>query len=59
VRAADIYILKYTVEDNTINLIETSNGDGETYGDLVVETGLSQDISGFDVGNIEAYFPLH
>jgi hypothetical protein len=57
-RSADIYILKFTIVDDTIKLTETYNGDGEVYGDRVVETSLVQDISGFDVGQIDAFFKI-
>jgi len=59
IRNSDIYILKYTIVDNEINRLETNNGDGETYGDLIIKTNPGQDISGFDVGNMEAFFPIN
>jgi hypothetical protein len=58
IRNVNIYRLEFTMSEGRIELIDTIDSDGERYGTLVIETGLSDDILGFDVGYMEAFFPI-
>ena len=58
IRNVNIYRLEFTMREGRMELNETKNNDSERYGDLVIETGLKDDIWGFDVGFMEAFFPI-
>lgn len=58
IRNVNIYRLEFTLDAGRIELIDTIDRDGERYGTLVIETGQSDDILGFDVGYMEAFFPI-
>jgi len=57
-RNLNIYKLDFTIKGGKIELIIGPKNDDERYGDLVVETGLKEQILGFDIGLMEAFFPI-
>jgi hypothetical protein len=56
-RNVNIYKVDFSITGGKIEILPGSKNDSELYGDLVIETGLKDGISGFDVGFMEAFFP--
>jgi hypothetical protein len=59
VRVGNIYRVRFIIVDNKVVPQIGQNGtDEEYYGDLVVRTGTTSDNPSFDVGLVNAYFPV-
>jgi len=57
-RNNNIYRLEFNIVDGKIELLEGKISDGERYGDEVIHPPDGQDIFGYDVGYMEAFFPI-
>jgi hypothetical protein len=58
IRNENIYRLEFMITAGEIEILPGSIDDGERNGDVVIETGLNDEIIGFDVGYMEAFFPI-
>jgi len=60
-RHGNIYRVEFMIKEGKLEPIVGPKGDsdGEHYGDLVIETVReTEEILGFDIGNMEAFFPI-